>query len=175
MLFFAQNTAPAELTATVAAYRDNIGAARPIVPGGVNDQTAGFVNGLITRDPSQRERIRSLAAARTVEHTRHGSTWMTDGWPDPDKLPDAYAHIGGEQVTGLLRAIQADPAGVAAGMLEAGFVVAGTAEDVLPVFDAFREVGVDQVIVHMQMGGVPHADIVESIETFGELVIRRYA
>jgi hypothetical protein len=52
---------------------------------------------------------------------------MTEGWPDPEKLPDA-----------------------------------------------FRDVGVDQVIVHMQMGGVPHADIVESIEAFGELAIPRY-
>ena len=39
---------------------------------------------------------------------------------------------------------------------------------------ASRGVGVDQVIVHMQMGGVPHPDIVESIETFGESVIPRY-
>jgi hypothetical protein len=60
-------------------------------------------------------------------------------------------------------------------VLESGFVVAGTAEDALPVFDAFHEVGVDQVIVHMQMGDVPHGDIVESIETFGNFVIPRYA
>jgi hypothetical protein len=140
----------------------------------VNDQTAGFVNGLITRNPSHRERIRALAAASAVEHTRHGSRWMTEGWPDPEKLPDAYAHIGGEQVAGLLGAIESDPEGTASGMLDAGFVVAGTAEDVIPVFDAFRDVGVDQVIVHMQMGGVPHSDIVESIEAFGALVIPRY-
>jgi len=175
MLFFAQNTTPAALASTVATYREHIGAARPIVPGGINDQTAGFVNGLITRDPSTRERIRALAAASTVEHTRHGSRWMTEGWPDAEKLPDAYAHIGGGQVAGLLGAIETDAEGVASGMLEAGFVAAGTADDVIPVFDSFRDVGVDQVIVHMQMGGVPHADIVESIETFGELVIPRYA
>jgi len=175
MLFFAHNTAPEALESTVAAYREHIGTATPIVPGGVNDQTAGFVNGLLTRDEARRMRTRELAAACTVEHTRHGSTWMKEGWPNPEKLPDAYAHIGGEGVTGLLHAIESDPEGVAAGMLEAGFVVAGTPEDAIPVFDSFRDVGVDQVIVHMQMGGVPHADILESIEAFGEAIIPRYA
>jgi alkanesulfonate monooxygenase SsuD/methylene tetrahydromethanopterin reductase-like flavin-dependent oxidoreductase (luciferase family) len=102
MLFFAQSTAPKELASTIRAYRENIAAAKPLVPGGVNDQTAGFVNGLVTRDPSQRERVRKLAPESTVEHTRHGSTWMTKGWPDPKWLPDAYARIGGEQVAGLL-------------------------------------------------------------------------
>jgi hypothetical protein len=60
-------------------------------------------------------------------------------------------------------------------MLEAGVVIAGSPEDAFPVLDAFDEVGVDQVIIHMQMGAVPHADIAESIEAFGDCIIPRYA
>ena len=40
-------------------------------------------------------------------------------------------------------------------MLDAGMVVAGTPKDCIEVLDRFRDVGVDQVIIHMQMGGVP--------------------
>ena len=175
MLFFAQNTAPQALADTLRTYREHIGSAKPIVPGGTNDQTAGFVNGLVTRDKADRERIRRLAADGATEHTRQGSTWMTTGWPDPDRIPETFAHIGSAQVAGLREAIEADPAAVADGMLEAGFVAAGSPEDTFPIFDAFRDVGIDQVIVHMQMGGVPHRDIVESIEAFGEVVIPHYA
>ena len=76
---------------------------------------------------------------------------------------------------GLLDSIEADPDAVAEGLLDAGFVVAGTPDDVVPVLDTFREVGVDQVIFHMQMGGVPHDDIMRSIEVMGAEVIPRYA
>ena len=44
-------------------------------------------------------------------------------------------------------------------MLDAGIVVAGTPDDVLEVLRRFQGVGVDQVIIHMQMGGVPHDEI----------------
>jgi alkanesulfonate monooxygenase SsuD/methylene tetrahydromethanopterin reductase-like flavin-dependent oxidoreductase (luciferase family) len=175
MLFFALNTAPAEIASSVEAYRKHIGAARPIVRGGTNDQTAAFVNGLATGSRRERERIRRLAASSAVEHTRHGSTWMTTGWPDPRRLPESFAHVAGPQVRGLLEAIEADPGAVARGMLDSGFVIAGTADDLFPTLDTLREVGVDQVIVHMQMGGIPHADIMESIAVMGAQVIPRYA
>jgi hypothetical protein len=35
-------------------------------------------------------------------------------------------------------------------------------------------VGVDQIIIHMQMGGVPHADIAKSIDVFGSDAIPRF-
>ena len=47
-------------------------------------------------------------------------------------------------------------------------------EDCVGVLDAFAEVGVDQVIIHMQMGDVPHERIMESIEMIGTELIPRY-
>ena len=35
--------------------------------------------------------------------------------------------------------------------------------------------GIDQVILHMQMGGVPHEDIVRSIEVMRNELISRFA
>jgi alkanesulfonate monooxygenase SsuD/methylene tetrahydromethanopterin reductase-like flavin-dependent oxidoreductase (luciferase family) len=175
MLFFAQNTAPLELASSVQAYRSHMAGARPIVPGGINHRTAGFVNGLVTDDPRDRERVRSLAASRAVEHTRHGSRWMVSGWPDSGRLPESYAHIGGPQVSGLLAAIESDAAGVARGMLDSGFVIAGMPEDCIATLDSCSAVGVDQVIFHMQMGGIGHSDIMRSISVIGSELIPRYA
>ena len=63
---------------------------------------------------------------------------------------------------------------IAQQMLDAGMVAAGMPSDCIEVLDRFRDVGVDQVIMHMQMGGVPHADIAASIEALGKEVLPRY-
>ena len=52
--------------------------------------------------------------------------------------------------------------------------MAGTPDDCAKVLDAFHEVGVDQVIIHMQMGNVPHERIMESIELIGTELIPKY-
>jgi alkanesulfonate monooxygenase SsuD/methylene tetrahydromethanopterin reductase-like flavin-dependent oxidoreductase (luciferase family) len=167
MLFFASNNVPEDLRESVAAYKEHIDLAQPFVEGGTNNQIAGFINGLCTTDPAERDRIRWLAATKMVEHTLHGSTFMTSGWPDPQNIPASYAHVMEGGPGRLLAAIKEDPDAVAVGMLERGTIAAGTPDDCLEVLSRFRGVGVDQVIIHQQMGGVPHADIVRSIEAFG--------
>jgi alkanesulfonate monooxygenase SsuD/methylene tetrahydromethanopterin reductase-like flavin-dependent oxidoreductase (luciferase family) len=169
MLFFALNTAPEALRESIAAYRDNIGNAKPIA-GGINDQVAGFVNSLCA-EPENRDAIRWLAATKMVEHTRHGSHFMTTGWPDPDNIPSSYAHVVQGDTMAFKEAIEADADGVAQGLLDSGMVAAGSPDDVLEVLQRFHDVGVDQVIVHMQMGGVPHADIMKTIELMGTEVL----
>jgi alkanesulfonate monooxygenase SsuD/methylene tetrahydromethanopterin reductase-like flavin-dependent oxidoreductase (luciferase family) len=173
MLFFANNTQPEALRESVRVYKDNIGQAAPFVPGGVNNQVAGFVNGLCTTDESDRDRVRWLAATKMVEHTKHGSHYMTHGWPDPSAIPASYAHVTAGETKMYADAIAADPDGVAKGMLEAGMVAAGTPEDCYEVLSRFQGVGVDQVIIHMQMGGVPHDEIMRSIEVLGTEVFPR--
>ncbi len=74
----------------------------------------------------------------------------------------------------MYQAIGADIEAAAEGMLESGFVMAGGPEDCVPVLDAFKEVGVDQVIIHMQMGAVPHEQIMESIDLMGRELLPRY-
>ncbi|MBL7496638.1 LLM class flavin-dependent oxidoreductase [Frankia sp. CNm7] len=169
MLFFALKADPPSLEASIAAYKENITSAEPIC-GVVNNQTAGFVNGLCSYD---RAAVRTLAAEKTVEHTFAGNQYMLNGWPDgaPTK---SYAHVGAGETKMFFDAISADPKAVADGLLEGGFVMAGTPEDCAKTLDAFHQVGVDQVIIHMQMGNVPHERIMESIELIGKELIPRY-
>ena len=67
----------------------------------------------------------------------------------------------------LNQVMTADPDGAAQMMLDSGMVAAGTPDDVFEVLDRFGQVGMDQVIIHMQMGGVPHEEIMRSIEILG--------
>ena len=167
MLFFAHQADFETLSTSTEAYRANIGSAEPIC-GVVNNQTAGFVNGLCSYD---RDTVRTLAAVKTVEHTYHGSTHMTEGWPGGEPTP-SYAHIGG--VAWIKDAIKMDRESVENFMLEGGFAMAGNPEDCAKVLDAFQASGVDQIIIHMQMGNVPHDRIMESIELIGTELIPRY-
>ena len=169
MLFFALKAEPAALRESIKAYKDNIGQAQPFA-GAVNNQTAGFVNGLCGPD---RDEIRRLASTKTVEHTYHGNIHMLTGWPG-DIAPPSYAHVTSGETQMFYDAIRADAGAVADALLEGGFVMAGTPEDCLPVVDAFAEAGVDQLIIHMQMGGVPHERIMQSIEVLATEVFPRY-
>jgi alkanesulfonate monooxygenase SsuD/methylene tetrahydromethanopterin reductase-like flavin-dependent oxidoreductase (luciferase family) len=169
MLFFAVQADPESLRSSVQAYRDNIGNAKPIC-GQVNNALAGFVNGLCGHD---RDEVRRLAAIKTVEHSFHGSHHMLTGWPETGPTP-SYAHVTTGGPAAMYEAIKADKEAVAEGLLEGGFVMAGTPEDCRPVLDAFQEVGMDQVIIHMQMGNVPHERIMESIELLGAELLPRY-
>ena len=175
MLFFALDTTADGLSSSIAAYRDAIDDAEPFVPGGVNNQTAGFINGLVTDDPSDRDRIRELASTRAIEHQRHGSIYMTEGWPDAENVPPSFAHVMADNVKGALEMIKTDPGTMAQMALDSGFVAAGTPDDVAPILESFAQVGVDQIIIHMQMGGIEHDEIMRSIEVFGKELIPRFS
>lgn len=169
MLFFAQKADYEMLSASTEAYYANIDKAEPMA-GVVNRATAGFVNGLCGQD---RDEVRRLAVERTVEHTLHGSDYMLHGWPGGTP-PKSYAHLTQGETKMVNDLIKSDRKMVEDLMTEGGFVMAGTPEDCQPFLDAFQKSGVDQVIIHMQMGDMPHDRIMESIEIMGSELIPAY-
>lgn len=74
----------------------------------------------------------------------------------------------------LREAAKADPAAIEEFMINEGFVMAGNPDDCAKVLDGFKASGVDQVIIHMQMDGMPHDRIMESIELIGKELIPNY-
>jgi alkanesulfonate monooxygenase SsuD/methylene tetrahydromethanopterin reductase-like flavin-dependent oxidoreductase (luciferase family) len=169
MLFFAHKTDYDGLTEATEVYYANIDKAEPIC-GHVNKQTAGFINGLCSYD---RDEVRKLAAHNTVQHTLHGFDWMSKGWPGDQPSP-SYAHLGSGDIAMLREAAKADPAAIEEFMINEGFVMAGNPDDCAKVLDGFKSSGVDQVIIHMQMGGMPHDRVMESIELIGKELIPSY-
>ncbi len=127
LLFFAIRANPESLRSSIDAYKAAIDSAEPFC-GLVNNQTAGFVNGLCSYD---REAIRQLAAIKTVEHSLHGSTHMLTGWPDNTPTP-SYAHVQRGDTMEFHLAARDQPQALADSLLEGGFVMAGTPEDCAP-------------------------------------------
>ena len=117
-----------------------------------------------------RRRVRVPIPA-VVEHTYRGNLAMT-GWPDPEHPPAEYAHT--TEVLQMRRAIEADREAFGQYFHQAGHIMAGTPEECCNAVQKFADAGIDELIIHMQMGGVPHASIMESIELFGRDVIPKF-
>ena len=116
--------------------------------------------------------MRELAALKTVEHTSHGHDWMANGWPAASH--PSYAHVTGGDIAMLREAIKGDRKAIEDFMVKEGFVMAGNPDDCAKVLDGFKASGVDQVIIHMQMGGMPNDRVIESIELIGKELIPSY-
>ena len=74
----------------------------------------------------------------------------------------------------MFEGIRDSPEMVSQHFLDNGFVMAGTPDDCCQIVEAFAEAGVDQLIVHMQMGGIGHDRIAESIELFASEVMPNF-
>ncbi len=128
MLFFALKADPESLRASIRAYRDNIGDAEPIC-GAVNNQTAGFVNGLCGRDSRRRAPPggRQDGRAHLPRQHPHARRGGPTGRPrramptSPRAKPRTFYD-----------AITADRKAVADSLLEGGFVMAGDPERLRP-------------------------------------------
>jgi alkanesulfonate monooxygenase SsuD/methylene tetrahydromethanopterin reductase-like flavin-dependent oxidoreductase (luciferase family) len=168
-VFFAQKTDVDVLRDSVRAYKERIDDAVPLAPkGAVTNATAGFVQGLCGADG---DATRRLTIPAVVEHTYRGNLAMT-GWPDPEHPPAEYAHT--TEVLQMRHAIEADREAFGKFFHEAGHIMAGTPEDCIKAVQPFADAGIDELIIHMQMGGVPHEAIMESIELFGRDVIPKF-
>jgi alkanesulfonate monooxygenase SsuD/methylene tetrahydromethanopterin reductase-like flavin-dependent oxidoreductase (luciferase family) len=71
---------------------------------------------------------------------------------------------------GTLRALTGGSPSIEA-LQAAGMVVAGDPEHVIEQLRNLADHGVDHVLLSLQAGGVPHEDVLRSIELFGEQVI----
>ena len=57
------------------------------------------------------------------------------------------------------------------GMIENGMVIAGNPDRCHQVCERYANVGVDQLILHMQTWDTPHDQIMRSIAAFGKYII----
>ena len=88
--------------------------------------------------------------------------------PVLEKGGEAYRYYREE--LGTLRALTGGTPSLE-GLEAAGMVVAGDAEHAIEQLRGLASHGIDHVLCAVQAGGVPHADVLRSIELFGEEVI----
>ena len=92
-------------------------------------------------------------------------------------------YLAGDRPTGLL-AIERDflaPSELASAMANRNgpgapvATIVGDPKSAIETIERFVDIGVDELILVMQMGTVPHALVMESIRTFGEKVLPHFA
>ena len=161
ILFFASGLAPEKLDDKVELYRKTIKNAKPVA-GFVNNQLAGFTTGLCGEDDAETKKIGSEAAfwyaLKGMRYTR---------WPKGQTPPRTYEYT----LQGMWEGEKHMLAGGPQSLIDSGGIMVGDPESCRKIVQRFQDVGVDQLIIHMQAGGLPHERILKSIQTFGKYVI----
>jgi alkanesulfonate monooxygenase SsuD/methylene tetrahydromethanopterin reductase-like flavin-dependent oxidoreductase (luciferase family) len=165
VLFFAHGLLPEQLADNVDEYRKRIQDAAPIGKV-VNNRLAGFVNGLCGEDDAEARRVGGVA----------GFDYMLQGmrqsrWPRGEQPPRSYEYTVDMAWHGEEAFLQIGPDG----MVDQGMIMAGNPDRCNELVKRYSDVGVDQLIIHMQASDVPHERIMESIRLFGTHVIPEYA
>jgi alkanesulfonate monooxygenase SsuD/methylene tetrahydromethanopterin reductase-like flavin-dependent oxidoreductase (luciferase family) len=155
---------PEALGDAIAGYRERARAATSPAGRLVNEQVAGYTVALCLED---REEARRLGGAGYLFNLRR---WLECIRPLAE-LPshEFYARLLDNP---LLEALdEADPTVVGAMLAELGYLAVGEPADCIEVVRRHQALGIDQVLVLMQTGGVPDERVRESIELFGAEVI----
>ena len=165
VLFFAHGLTPESLASSVESYRSGIANATPI---GVeaNNRLAGFCTGLCLENDLEAREIGGLAA---FQYIMKGLTLAR--WPRGQTPPSSYEYTVQSAWDGEEHLRQLGPDG----MVDNGMIMAGDPDSCIKLCERFANVGVDQLILHMQTWDVPHEKIMESIRTFGKHVIPEYS
>ena len=165
VLFFAHGITPEQLQDSVDTYRKGIASAQPIGLA-VNNRLAGFCNALCLDDDAE---ARRLGGQASFDYVMKGMTLSR--WPQGVTPPRTYEYTVQSAWEGYdyLRSLGPD------GMVDQGMVIAGDPEHCAATVQRFADVGVDQLILHMQTWDIPHERIMESIRTFGTRVIPAFS
>ncbi|MBM4405897.1 MAG: LLM class flavin-dependent oxidoreductase [Chloroflexi bacterium] len=164
VLFFSTGLTPEMLKDTVKIYRETIKSAKPIA-GNVNNQLAGFCTGLCGKDDAEARRTGSRAA---WWYNLMGAEYSS--WPKGVEPPKTYEYTK-ERMAGAADKLRATGP---EGMLKDDVIMVGDPDRCAAYVKRFQDVGVDQLIIHMQAGGLPHKRMLESITQFGKYVIPRF-
>ncbi|MBI3743271.1 MAG: LLM class flavin-dependent oxidoreductase [Chloroflexi bacterium] len=163
VLFFASGIAPEFLDDKVKIYRNEIKNAQP-VGGFVNNQLAGFTSGLCGEDDAETKKTGGAAA---FWYNMKG--FSVSRWPKGQQPPRTYEYTK-DMWTGEEQA----RAGGYEAMIKSGTIMVGDPESCSRIVKRYAEVGVDQLIIHMQAGAPSNERVKESIRVFGEHVIPRF-
>ncbi|MFI5043083.1 MAG: LLM class flavin-dependent oxidoreductase, partial [Acidimicrobiales bacterium] len=146
VLFFAHGILPESLAESVAVYRNTIKSAKPVGLE-VNERLAGFCNALCLEDDQE---ARDLGGREAFKYVMKGMALAR--WPKGVTPPRTYEHTVDSMWRGRehLEAIGPD------GMIENGMVIAGNPDRCYGVCERYANVGVDQLILHMQTWDTPH-------------------
>jgi alkanesulfonate monooxygenase SsuD/methylene tetrahydromethanopterin reductase-like flavin-dependent oxidoreductase (luciferase family) len=164
VLFFAVGLPPPELAPSIESYRSTVISVDPI--GKVaNNKLAGFVNGLCGENDAETKAIGGQAG---LDYLTLGLQYCL--WPSDVPPPRTFEYAATlPQKREELLALGPD------GMIREHLIMAGNPDSCNELVSAYADLGLDQLIVHMQTWGISHERIMESIRLMGTHIIPEYA
>ena len=144
----------------VGVYREAIKHAHP-VGSFVNDQFAAACVVHCGEDDEEAKRVAGPAGEWMVQKAYElYEPWRQQGVQVPDSYKFAVGAVEHER-TGR----------TAEDHMRAGAFALGDPDTCIKVMKGFEEAGVDQVLCLMQVGNIPHSNVMDSIKLFGKYVI----
>ena len=156
-------SAPGQSEAAITEYRRRIASAEPVGKF-VNNKVAAFTIGCCLED---RRRAHEVAAMACGSYSI-GTASLAEQFNAADT--DAWQKWAGRQ---YYNEVDTSPE-VVQPLVDDSVVCVGTPDDCIRVIKHWEEVGVDQIMLIMQTGRMPHDVITESIENFGKYVLPEF-
>ncbi|MCL4423194.1 MAG: LLM class flavin-dependent oxidoreductase [Actinobacteria bacterium] len=158
---------PEELAARIADYRDRTRRTRNPAGRFVNSQVAGYTVALCLEDRAEAHRLGARGylfnLQRWIDYIRPLAQLPSHGWYR--KLLD------NPLLDALDKASEGDLGEIGQMLVDLGYCAIGDPGECIEVVKRFKSLGIDQMLVLMQTGGVSSDKVRESIRLFGEEVM----
>ena len=154
-------SAPGQSEAAIKEYRRRIASCDP-VGGFVNDKVAAFTIGCCLEDRKEAQETAAMAcgsyavgSASLIEKFDKSGDWRT--WSGREYYNEVETDVSEVQP-----------------LVDDAVVCVGDPDDCIRVIQHWEAIGVDQIMLIMQAGRMPHDKILRSIENFGKYVIPHF-
>jgi len=160
--------APGVLEASLSVYRDAVRDAEP-VGAFVNNQFAATTFGCVA--PTDEEALANGKPAAQFFQDSIGVLFVP--WGKKDDVPPSYAYYN-TMAKMIEERMKHSTGNEFEEQWESGAVAIGTPERVRNVVQKYKDAGVDQLILMVQAGRIPHESCMQTIRLMGEEVIPHF-
>jgi alkanesulfonate monooxygenase SsuD/methylene tetrahydromethanopterin reductase-like flavin-dependent oxidoreductase (luciferase family) len=156
---------PEDVAQRVRAYKDGIKQAKPLGRF-VNDQCSVLIQTYCA--PTREQAYADVTTPLETVARLSAKLYLPWAEKAPDQVAESYRYLTARPA-GDTRAGAAT--GDVAQRAADGLIAIGTPDDLLKLFRTYRDMGVDQMLMWIQFGGLEHAKIMQSLEMIGKHVI----
>jgi alkanesulfonate monooxygenase SsuD/methylene tetrahydromethanopterin reductase-like flavin-dependent oxidoreductase (luciferase family) len=149
-----------QMAEKLTAYREGIKNCEP-VGSFINDQVAAVCLTHCAMDDAAAKRVAAEPAAWFINK---GAELYRTWHADPSQVSESYQFQLSQQV-------EKPAEELAKSLMDSGGAAIGNPDTIIEVLKDYQDIGVDQVMFVMEMGGLPHTNIMESIKLVGKHVM----
>jgi alkanesulfonate monooxygenase SsuD/methylene tetrahydromethanopterin reductase-like flavin-dependent oxidoreductase (luciferase family) len=160
---------PEDVGQRVKAYKDGIRQAKPMGRY-VNDQCAVLIQTYCA--PTREQAVADVTTPLEIVARLSAKLYLPWAEKPAEQVAESYRYLT-QRPAGSTRAGAA--AGGVAERAADGMIAVGTPDDLIRLFRTYQAMGVDQMLMWVQFGGLEHAKIMQSLDLIGKHVLPELA